>query len=53
MSLYQMRLAGFGIMHGAERLDRPTIADGQLVQLLPEHTALDDTAIRSAHDATH
>lgn len=45
MSLYQMCLAGFGAMRIAEHLARPAIADGRLVQLLPDHTAVDDTAI--------
>ncbi|MDB9840454.1 LysR family transcriptional regulator [Planktomarina temperata] len=45
MSLYQMCLAGMGAMRAAEHLARPAIADGRLVQLLPDHTALDDTAI--------
>ncbi len=45
MSLYQMCLAGVGAMRIAEHLARPAIADGRLVQLLPEHTAVDDTAI--------
>lgn len=45
MSLYQMCLAGFGAMRIAEHLARPAIADGRLVQILPDHTAVDDTAI--------
>ncbi|CUH61581.1 LysR family transcriptional regulator [Thalassobacter stenotrophicus] len=45
MSLYQMCLVGMGAMRAAEHLARPAIADGRLVQLLPDHTALDDTAI--------
>lgn len=45
MSLYQMCLDGFGAMRIAEHLARPAIADGRLVQLLPEATATDDTAI--------
>ncbi|MDU8943026.1 LysR family transcriptional regulator [Ovoidimarina sediminis] len=45
MSLYQLCLAGMGAMRVAEHLARPAIADGRLVQLLPEHTAEDETAI--------
>jgi DNA-binding transcriptional LysR family regulator len=45
MSLYQMCLAGMGAMRAAEHLARPAIADGRLVQLLPDLTAVDDTAI--------
>lgn len=45
MSLYQMCLAGMGAMRVAKHLARPAIADGRLLQLLPDHTAVDDTAI--------
>lgn len=45
MSLYQMCIAGVGAMRVAEHLARPAIEDGRLVQLLPDHTAVDDTAI--------
>ncbi|NNK66562.1 MAG: LysR family transcriptional regulator [Rhodobacteraceae bacterium] len=45
MSLYQMCLAGMGAMRVAEHLARPAIKSGWLVQLLPDHTAVDDTAI--------
>jgi DNA-binding transcriptional LysR family regulator len=45
MSLYQMCLAGMGAMRVAEHLARPAIKSGRLVQLLPDHTAVDDTAI--------
>ncbi|WP_349367765.1 LysR family transcriptional regulator [Salinarimonas sp.] len=45
MSLYQMCLGGFGVMRIAEHLARPAIADGRLVQLLPDHHAVDDTEI--------
>lgn len=45
MSLYQMCLGGFGVMRIAEHLARPAIADGRLVQLLPDHLAVDDTEI--------
>ncbi|SDU14106.1 LysR family transcriptional regulator [Stappia sp. ES.058] len=45
MSLYQMCLAGSGVMRIAEHLARPAIADGRLVQLLADCTAVDDSAI--------
>ncbi|GMG81469.1 LysR substrate-binding domain-containing protein [Paralimibaculum aggregatum] len=45
MSLYQMCLAGFGVMRMAEHLARPAIDAGRLVQLLPEQTATDASAI--------
>jgi DNA-binding transcriptional LysR family regulator len=45
MSLYQMCLGGFGVMRIAEHLARPAIAAGRLVQLLPDHVAVDDTEI--------
>lgn len=45
MSLYQMCLGGFGVMRVAEHLARPAIADGRLVQLLPDHVSMDDTEI--------
>lgn len=45
MSLYQMCLSGFGVMRIAEHLARPAIADGRLVQVLGDCTAVDDGAI--------
>lgn len=45
MSLYQMCIAGVGIMRVAEHLARPAVKQGQLVQLLREYTAVDDSAI--------
>ncbi|WP_425087246.1 LysR family transcriptional regulator [Stappia sp.] len=45
MSLYQMGLAGFGVMRIAEHLARPAIADGRLVQVLADCTDVDDGAI--------
>lgn len=47
MSLYQMCLAGLGVMRVAEHLARPAIADGQLVQLLAPYTAPDDGSINA------
>lgn len=44
MSLYQMCLAGFGVMRLAEHLARPAIQSGRLVQLLADYTAVDDSA---------
>lgn len=45
MSLYQMCLAGLGVMRVAEHLARPAIADGRLVQLLAKYTETDDQSI--------
>lgn len=47
MSLYQMCLAGVGIMRLAEHLACPAIADGRLVPLLAPFQALDDTALHA------
>lgn len=47
MSLYQMCLAGLGVMRVAEHLARPAIADGRLVQLLPQYTETDDQSINA------
>lgn len=47
MSLFQMCLAGVGVMRMAEHLARPAIAEGKLVQLLPDLTATDDGAIHA------
>lgn len=47
MSLFQMCLAGMGAMRVAEHLARPALQDGRLVELLPDHTARDDTAIHA------
>ena len=44
MSLYSMCLAGSGIMRLAEHLARPAIARGELVPLLQEYQAVDDSA---------
>ncbi len=47
MSLYQMCLAGLGVMRVAEHLARPAIADGRLVQLLEPFTEADDQSINA------
>jgi DNA-binding transcriptional LysR family regulator len=47
MSLFQMCLAGVGVMRVAEHLARPAIRDGRLVEVLPDHTPADDTAIQA------
>lgn len=47
MSLYQMCLAGLGVMRVAEHLARPAIADGRLVQLLEPFTETDDQSINA------
>lgn len=47
MSLFQMCLAGVGVMRVAEHLARPAIRNGQLVQLLADHMPADDTAIHA------
>ncbi|NKX44443.1 LysR family transcriptional regulator [Roseicyclus persicicus] len=47
MSLFQMCLAGVGVMRVAEHLARPAIRDGRLVELLPDHAPADDTAIQA------
>lgn len=47
MSLFQLCLAGAGIMRLAEHLARPAIRDGRLVQLLPDLPSEDDTAIHA------
>lgn len=45
MSLFQMCLAGFGVMRCAEHLARPAIRDGRLVQILEDFTVSDDGAV--------
>ncbi|TQM93792.1 LysR family transcriptional regulator [Roseinatronobacter monicus] len=45
MSLFDMCLAGFGVMRAAEHLARPAIQQGRLVQILSDYTPVDDTAI--------
>lgn len=47
MTLYQMCLAGLGIMRMAEHLALPAIRSGGLVQLLPDFASADDTAIHA------
>jgi DNA-binding transcriptional LysR family regulator len=47
MSLFQMCLAGVGVMRVAEHLARPAIRQGQLVELMPDHAPADDTAIQA------
>jgi DNA-binding transcriptional LysR family regulator len=47
MSLFAMCRAGVGVMRVAEHLARPAIRQGQLVQLLADHTSADDTAINA------
>ncbi|MDA7428648.1 LysR family transcriptional regulator [Primorskyibacter aestuariivivens] len=47
MSLFQMCLAGMGVMRVAEHLARPAIREGRLVQLLPDLRPADDTAIQA------
>lgn len=44
MSLYSMCLAGSGIMRLAEHLARPAIARGEIVPLLEEFQAVDESA---------
>lgn len=44
-TLYQLCLAGMGIMRLAEHLALPAIRRGELVQLLSDYQAKDDTAI--------
>ena len=46
MTLYQMCLAGQGVMRMAEHLARPEIQSGRLVELLPEFNSDDDTTIQ-------
>lgn len=47
MSLFEMCLAGLGVMRAAEHLARPAIRAGRLVELLPDHPPADDTAIHA------
>lgn len=47
MSLFEMCLAGVGVMRVAEHLARPAIRKGQLMQLLADHEPADDTAIHA------
>lgn len=47
MSLFQMCLAGMGVMRVAEHLVRPAIRDGRLIRLLPDCAPADDTAIQA------
>lgn len=47
MSLYEMCLAGVGIMRLAEHLARPAIDAGRLVPLLTGFQAADDTALHA------
>lgn len=47
ISLFEMCLAGVGVMRVAEHLARPAIRAGRLVQLLSDHAPADDTAINA------
>lgn len=47
MTLFQMCLAGVGVMRMAEHLARPAIARGHLVQLMSAITVRDDGAIHA------
>ncbi|MEM1049805.1 MAG: LysR family transcriptional regulator [Pseudomonadota bacterium] len=47
MSLFEMCLAGLGVMRVAEHLARPAIRKGLLVQLLPDYRPADDAAIQA------
>ena len=47
MALYQMCLAGVGIMRLAEHLACPAIADGRLAPLLAGFQAMDETALHA------
>lgn len=46
-ALFQLCTAGVGIMRLAEHLALPALRGGQLVQLLPQYQAQDDTAIHA------
>jgi DNA-binding transcriptional LysR family regulator len=48
-TLYQLCLAGMGIMRLAEHLALPAIRKGELVQLLSDYQAKDDTAIYAVY----
>ncbi|NEX61949.1 LysR family transcriptional regulator [Noviherbaspirillum galbum] len=48
-TLFQLCVAGMGIMRLAEHLAVPAIRRGQLVRLLPEYEAKDDTAIHAVY----
>ncbi|MDW3206391.1 MAG: LysR family transcriptional regulator [Alphaproteobacteria bacterium] len=47
MSLFQMCVAGVGVMRMAEHLARPAIARGDLIQILSDITAMDDGSIHA------
>lgn len=47
MAIFQMCLAGVGIMRCAEHLALPAIREGHLVPLLTDYLARDDTAIHA------
>lgn len=47
MSLFELCLAGEGVMRVAEHLARPAIREGRLVHLLADHVPADDTAIHA------
>ena len=49
MTLFQMCVAGTGVMRLAEHLAVPAIRRGELVELLGDHLAADDTAIHAVH----
>lgn len=49
MTLFQLCVAGMGIMRLAEHLAVPAIRRGDLVPLLSEHRAKDDTAIYAVY----
>ena len=52
-TLFQLCLAGVGIMRCAEHLALPAIRRGDLVQLLADYQAKDDTAIHVVYLAEH
>lgn len=47
MSLYEMCLAGFGVMRLAEHLARPAIAQGRIVPLLEGFRNVDDSSVHA------
>lgn len=49
MALFEMCVSGVGIMRLAEHLALPAIGRGELVQLLADQLATDDTAIHAVH----
>jgi DNA-binding transcriptional LysR family regulator len=49
MTLFQLCIAGVGVMRLAEHLALPAIRRNELVPLLPEYLARDDTAIHAVY----